>query len=131
MQCDVLAVLDTMWGDRNGRAPRFFQINPHNHSGRRLYSLIEGRTLLVTNVCRELVTASHIHGTPDPTWLSENLQRIQYDLLLVCGKVAQRAYTATAFKPTCPVLLIDHPAARRWSKATIKQTQATINTLIE
>ncbi len=129
----VVAILDTMWGGEPGEAPRYFKINPNNHSGRRLYTLVGDAQLTVTNACRERVTSAKEHGTPDPDWLAENLIRLYdvrlIDVLLVCGKVAQATY-----KAACPeggwfrsvrVIYVPHPAARQgWTKeyiARIKQ----------
>ena len=127
----VVAILDTMWDWRTAtseagykEAPRYFHINPENHSGRRLYKLIgKDSLLLVTNVCRELVNSAGVHGKPDPLWLSENLSIIdrhplgQIQLLLVCGTVAQKTYRLAEYRPpTAHVMEIAHPAARSWSR---------------
>ncbi|KKL93991.1 hypothetical protein LCGC14_1869190 [marine sediment metagenome] len=94
----VVAILETMWDWRGqtsgagyGEAPRYFRINPQNHSGRRLYKLIgPDAKMLVTNACRELGKSAKDHGKPDPDWLRDNLQRLDnkmggFDTLLVCG----------------------------------------------
>jgi len=125
IHCKAAAVLDTMWGF-DGKAPAWFRINDFNHSGRRLYNLLGHKDLWVTNACREQVSHAKLHGVPDSEWLAKNLQRIQYDLLLVCGKIAQRAYTECMYKPNCVVLLMPHPAARMWSKAMIDYWQEKI-----
>src|SRR5271163_832108 len=94
----IVAILDTMWGDREGRATRFFRINPSNFSGRRLYKWVGEENvsnLFVTNACKELVTDPKHHGKPDPEWLAENLRRLHPDLVLVCGNIAQRAFYAS------------------------------------
>ena len=134
----VVAILDTMYdwrGKTSGvglrQAPRFFRINPHNHSGKRLYSLIYPATrLLVTDACRELVQKPTDHGTPDPIWLSSNLQFINtirpITLLLVCGKVAQKTYAQCTFKGNGATRVIElpHPAARPvWTREYILQVQ--------
>lgn len=123
----VVALLDSMWGDRAGLAPIAFRINPHNLSGRRLYTLCGADvTLRVTNSCRELQTHANGHGTPDPAYVAENLKRLEpFDLLLVCGAVAKKTYKAAG----CTyqnAMLIDHPAARRWSKASIQAVAAAV-----
>jgi hypothetical protein len=132
----VLAILDTMWGNRDGLAPRVFKINSKNFSGRRLYSLVgEGNSLLVTNACRELVNASHKHGTPDTTWLSQNLNILQrykaFDVILVCGKVAQVTFKQCKFtsRPYTRIIEIPHPAARTvWTKEYIETIRTQIRT---
>jgi hypothetical protein len=124
MMKTVVAVLDTMWGERNARAPRYFQINPNNRSGKMLYRLVGPyRRLWVTNSCREMVNNARRHGKPDPGWLAENLRRLKPDLVLVCGKVAQKT-----FREACPMkwdgcddISIPHPAARNWSQKQIKR----------
>lgn len=128
----IVAVLDTMWGDRPGRAPRYFRINPYNHTGKRLYKLIgaeNAKRLYVTNVCRELVTHASQHGKPDPIWLAENLRRLDPAVILVCGSVAQKA-----FDQICPTIwdgngveiYMPHPAARCWTKRMLRETERKI-----
>jgi hypothetical protein len=140
----VVAILETMWDWRGmtsgagySEAPRFFRINPDNHSGRRLYKLIgPGAQLLVTNACRELVTGPNQHGTPDPKWLAENLAEIEtnrpdsatIDVLLVCGKIAQKAFRESGYKPkAAKVIEMPHPAARMWTTAMVQETQRRIH----
>lgn len=123
----VVAVLETMWGGPRGRAPRYFKINPYNKSGQRLYKLVGDLSLVVTNACREMVSHARHHGKPDPEWLLENLKRLRPDLILVCGKVAKRTYKKSGYKPDgCKVMFILHPAARTWTKASIKRTTKRI-----
>lgn len=129
----IVAILETMWDWRGmtsdagyTEAPRFFSINPQNHSGRRLYKLVgPNATLLVTNACRQLATSAQGHGKPDPDWLRENLEDLSrgdgFDLLLVCGKVAQAAFKVCGFKSRARVVEMPHPAARRWTKALIAE----------
>ena len=118
----IVALLESMWGWRGHHnpgeeAPRFFHINPDNLSGRRLYALCGDATLAVTNSCRTVQATANHHGVPDPEWVKENLSRAQgdgCDLFLICGTVAQKTYAATGLDyPN--VILMDHPAARRWT----------------
>jgi hypothetical protein len=121
-----LAVLETMWGG-NGHAPGLFRINPNNFTGRRLYWLLGHEDLWVTNACRELVANARLHGEPDPAWLAKNLQRLTYDLLLVCGKVAQTTYGECGYMPDCRVLEMPHPASRSdWSRLNLEAWQKLI-----
>lgn len=162
MKC-VVAVLDTMWdwsgmtSDAGYRAaPRYFRINPDNHSGKRLYKLVgPAARLLVTNACRELATSAKGHGAPDPEWLNQNLAlldgkdvfvgggeflrldvvdpvpRGRIDVLLICGKVAQSTYHACNFEPTrARVIETLHPAARTWSKKMIEDVAAQIQSTL-
>jgi hypothetical protein len=126
----VVAVLDSMYDWRRmtsgagyRQAPRWFRINPRNHSGRRLYKLVGAEAqLLVTDACQELLRSSRDHGTPDPAWLRANLVALEpFHLLLVCGTVAQRTYEECGYScmVRAPVLKIHHPAARTWTKAQL------------
>lgn len=116
MHARAVVVLEVMWGEPRGVAPGFFHINPKNASGRRLYQLLGPHNFLVTNACRECVANARLKGTPDPERLATNLQRLTYDLLLVCGKVAQATFDRCGYRPECKVLKIKHPAARDWTK---------------
>lgn len=149
---NVVALLDSMWGwggfnEAGEDAPRYFRINPDNHSGRRLYRLVGDSNLLVTNCCRVVQRDAKSHGTPDPEWVRENLGVLAVDrmnLLLVCGKVARETYETLASIPSgatdgqsyisgvgiVKFYMIDHPAARRWSIEKLNQTQQHIERLL-
>jgi hypothetical protein len=128
----IVAVLETMWGEREGRAPRWFKINPNNHSGRRLYKFVGSENksrLVVTNACRELVISPTHHGKPDPEWLGENLRRLNPSVILICGNVAKET-----FDKACPmiwdgdakVIYMPHPAARTWTKTRLREMEKRI-----
>ncbi len=129
MTCEkvrVLAVLDTMhdpWADGED-APRHFRINPDNLSGRRLWQIIGAHAnLLVTNACRQHVKTADEHGTPDPEWLAQNIRDAEpFDVLLMCGKVAQEAYARCGYHPNgTRVFEIPHPAARNWTREKVAE----------
>jgi hypothetical protein len=126
----VVAVLDSMWDWRamtsnagHREAPRFFRINPENFSGRRLYRIVgKDVNLFVTNSCRELCRSASQHGTPDPEWLRENLDILApFDVLLVCGKVAQATYAKSGCTFPQKIELL-HPAARMWTVELLDAT---------
>jgi hypothetical protein len=134
----IVAVLESMWDWRGmtsgagyDRAPRWFQINRENFSGRRLYRIVGGEArLLVTNACPELVTRASEHGIPDPVWLRQNLlQLAPFSLLLLCGKVAQETYRRTELPSEgrpWPVISMLHPAARTWTKTMIEDAASRV-----
>lgn len=140
----VVAILETMWDFRRltsgagySEAPRFFRISPQNYSGKRLYRLVGPDTqLLVTNACRELVSGPQHHGKGDPVWLAENLAEIEsrrpdsalIEVLLVCGKVAQRTFEQSGYKPkVARIIEIPHPAARQvWTREYIDKVARDI-----
>ena len=97
-----------------------------NFTGRRLYWFLGHYDLRVTNACRELVSGPTNHGTPDPIWLAENLRKMTYGLLLLCGKVAQQTYDQCGYRPTSTVLKLPHPAARLWTRELLDQWQKKI-----
>jgi hypothetical protein len=135
----IVAVLEVMWDWRNQtsaagyhrQAPRHFRISPNNFSGRRLYKLVGDARLIVTNACRELVCSAKERGVPDPSWLAENLKALEpIDVLLLCGKVAQKTFHACGFRHAT-VIEIPHPAARGyWTKATISDAKQRIQGLV-
>jgi len=125
----VVALLDTMWGDRECRAPRYFRINPHNLSGKRLYRMVGDANLFVTNCCPIMQTSARHHGTPDAAWVLENLQRLEpFDVLLVCGSVAAKTYKEAGYLQTygTQTIHMKHPAARSWTKSELEQMQRRI-----
>lgn len=121
MHVRVVAVLEVMWGNPRPLAPGFFRINPYNFSGRRLYWLLGHQDLLVTNACRELVSSARGRGTPDPDRLAKNLRRLTYDLLLLCGKVAQQTWSVCGYVPDCKIVQMPHPAARTWTRQQLDE----------
>lgn len=135
---NVCALLESMWGwrgynDAGDEAPRFFRINPENHSGRRLYRIVGDANLIVTNSCRTVQSTANRHGKPDPKWVRENLLQAHADgckLFLICGKVAQAtfetAFTVSDRNLTLNYLYMDHPAARRWSNVTLDAMAASV-----
>lgn len=120
-----LAVLETMWGE-DGDAPGLFRINPQNFTGRRLYWLLGHEDLWVTNACREQVANARLHGRPDPEWLAQNLKRLSYNLLLVCGRVAQRTFLECGYSPRSRIIEMPHPAARVWTHGSLDQWKRII-----
>jgi hypothetical protein len=132
----VVAILETMYVGRTvhpeTRVP-YFTINAKNKSGKMLYSLLDYKhPLLVTNACPELVRYAHEHGTPDPTWLRANLttlaEKHPFQLLLVCGKVAQKTFKKCGFELPPGVVSIDmpHPAWRAWTQERFDELKAKI-----
>ena len=133
----VVAILESMWDWRQmtsdagyREAPRYFRINPENFSGKRLYRIVgKDAELFVTNSCRELcISASH-HGTPDPNWLRENLKILApFDVLLICGKVAQKTYIESGYRFSRKIEM-PHPAARMWTNAMLDATTAKVRSM--
>jgi hypothetical protein len=138
MDKPIVAVLDTAvsrsWaGIGNGLAPRYFKINPKNHSGKRLYRLVgqdHVNRLIITNVCRELVTDPNHHGKPDPTYVAENLVILKPALILVCGSIAQKAFEESGYVPMVPVITLLHPAARTWTMKLLKKAERQIQKVL-
>lgn len=122
---NIVALLDSMWNWRGCHegdvdAARYFHINADNHSGRRLYRLVGNHSLLVTNSCRKMQSSANHHGEADGAWVLENLELIApFDLLLVCGTVARKVYTTWLAEKYPNAIIMDHPAARRWSNAKL------------
>lgn len=127
-----LCILDTMWSDRAGRAPKWYCINPKNHSGSRLYRITgeESGCLWCTNVCKELVTSPHQHGQPDVLWLKKNLEEYAAKrtnprwewTYLVCGVTAQTCFEVLMpERPAGRVVFLPHPAARNWTRLALRQ----------
>ncbi len=134
--CRVLCVLDTMWGN-DGRAPRWFTINPENASGKRLYKITgtEPPAVWVTNCCPEQVSSASMLGTPSAEWLRKSLEWIPEGLrtapLLVCGRRANATYDATGYVHPGSVYRMKHPAARDWTKAEIEETRLRITEALQ
>lgn len=125
----AVVILEVMWGETKAEAPGFFRINPYNFTGSRLYYFLGHEHFLVTNACREMVATAKGRGTPDPERLAKNLQRLTYDLLLVCGLVARKTFNKCGHIPDCKVVYIKHPAARDWTTEQLEQTRSKLHKL--
>lgn len=113
----IVAVLDVQWG--GNRAERWFQINPYNHSGKRLIKLVGHDDFVVTNACPQCVENANGRGTPDAAWLADNLRALKPRVVLVCGNVAQATFAPGMVPKGAKVFKLPHPAARTWTKAEI------------
>ncbi len=125
----IVVVLEVMWGLRGDRPRRWFEINPYNHSGRRLISLVGHEHFVVTNACPDVVYSATGRGTPSKKWLQANLGFLQPDVLLLCGNVAQSTFEEF-MAPNAKVLRLMHPAARTWSMESIKKAKRQISRAI-
>lgn len=116
----TLVLLDTMWGDGT-QAPDWFQINPRNHSGRRLHAILGDRPFLVGNACPQKVAHANAHGKPDPAHVRRIFRHAfvrgwTLRTVVLGGKVAQRTFDAAGMRLFCPTVRIPHPAMRFWTK---------------
>ena len=67
-------------------------------------------------------THANGHGTPDAVWVADNLRLLEpFDVLLVCGRIAQRTYDISAHKTKARVFKIMHPAARTWTNVALDE----------
>lgn len=128
----VAAILEVMWGSPSKYAPGWFRINPYNHSGSRLYDLLGHRDLWITNACDGIVSNPNGRGKPNPKRLRANLARLSFDLLLVCGRVAQKTLDQSDFlisdfdSEKSSIVFMPHPASRNWSLQSIRETRELI-----
>lgn len=120
----AVVILEVMWDWRNvtssagyrAQAPRAFDINPANFTGRRLHDWLDGIPFKVTNACPQLVSSAKGRGTPDRDWLRENLRLLYpYDLIIVCGKVAQQTFEKESQRGA-RLIEMPHPAMRLWTR---------------
>lgn len=131
-----VALLEVMW-DWQARttsagyaeqAPRYFEINPGNFTGSRLYSWLGSEySLMATNACPQLVSSAKGRGKPDKDWVRDNLATLhertvrgQFDLLLVCGAVAAKTYSFIDARDA-RIVEVPHPAARGWTRGALFQ----------
>jgi hypothetical protein len=138
--CKALVILESMYGYAESAAPRWFCINPGNHSGKRLYSLTGLRfgEIYVTNCHHRMGTHSGFHGKPNYEWLADNLimlgAKLQNLPLLICGSVARDTYMNMIGKglhqSTNPLFYLKHPAARTWTKKEISDAQITLKGIL-
>lgn len=125
----IVAVLNVQWGIPGDRVLRWFKINPLNRSGARLISIIGHRNFYVTNACCDIVYSPSGKGTPSERWLARNLGDLNPDVVLVCGSVAQATFQTNMVdvaRKRVRVIKLPHPAARNWTKASIKTARRRV-----
>ena len=140
---NAVAVLEVMWDWRGyttgagyrRQAPPWFTINPNNFTGGRLYGWLGADwNGTVTNACPDLVSSATQRGKPDPQWLEDNLRELYreapFELLLVCGKVAQTTFDKTVVRTVLDksirLLYTPHPAFRLWSNRDLARCKRYI-----
>jgi hypothetical protein len=126
----IVVIMAVQWGIPGDEVCRWFQINPYNHSGKRLINIIGHNNFIVTNACSDLVYDARDQGTPNPTWLRANLRTLCPDLVIVCGAVANATFERGMVPKHCKVLAMPHPAARTWTKAAIAATTTKVRRAI-
>jgi hypothetical protein len=116
-----LVILEVMWGPANG-ARNLFQINPNNHSGRRLYKIMPGR-FLVGDACPGIVSSAKERGIPSVDHLESVFdyaigRGYTLPVVVIGGKIARETFEKMPVKPEIKrVMFIPHPAARAfWTK---------------
>jgi hypothetical protein len=128
-----------MYGYEEIEAPRWFSINPLNHSGKRLYWLtgLKPGELWVTNCHSMMGTHSGFHGKPEHKWLRENLlalpRSMDDTLLLICGRVAQKTFEGIGLNFDSwehKIRYFKHPAARTWTRKELDKTQKRIKEIL-
>ena len=135
MSKKAVVILEVMWDWRNvagqagyrERAPRHFDINPHNFTGRRLHAWLKDYPgFRTTNACPELVSSAKGRGKPCKEWVRENLAFLApFDLLLVCGSVAAKTYERASANGA-RIIHLPHPAARCWHRQGLDFVATTI-----
>jgi len=121
----IVVVLEVMWGMPTDKVQRWFHINPYNHSGRRLIDIIGHQDFRVTNACPQLVHSARSKGKPSKEWLSANLSKLQTDIVIVCGNVAQATFEPS-MASGAQIVKLPHPAARSWSKKAVEQARRKV-----
>lgn len=126
----IVVILAVQWGYEGDTVERWFQINPLNHSGKRLINIIGHNDFIVTNACRDIVFDARDQGTPDPAWLRGNLRTLDPHIVIVCGTVANATFERDMVSKGCKVITMPHPAARTWTKAAIAATTTKVRRAI-
>lgn len=116
-----IVILEVMWGAPDG-ARTLFQINPKNHSGRRLYKIMPGR-FLVGDACPGIVASPNMRGVPSVEHLESVFdyaigRGYTLPVVVIGGKIARATFEAMPHKPGIKrVMFMPHPAARAfWTK---------------
>jgi hypothetical protein len=110
----ILVILQNMYSGsgRDTKAPLLFKINPYNHSGKRLYKLIED-DFWVTNSSSILSGGgAKSYSGIDVKFLQRAIDKFDWDLIIICGNQAKKAFFMCEYLKEARLLFIPHPAAR-------------------
>ena len=124
----VVVILEQMWGPADGHR-MLFRINPKNHSGRRLYSIMSHR-FVVGDSCPGIVANARLRNKPSAEHLAATFayakeRGYQPPFIVLGGTVAYQTFQRldVSQRPPCPFVVIPHPAARIWSHALIAEAK--------
>lgn len=134
----VICILQNAWGDR--RLPVIFEPNPYNKSAKVIRKMVG--TDFNIHFCNTTgVVTTTANGKPpiDETHFDSVIYAIDllqkheegFDLILVCGKQAEKAvemkdYKQRLEKLNIPLLVVPHPASRSLSNIQIAEINQNI-----
>jgi hypothetical protein len=127
----ILIVMQNMYG-RQGTdlpAPLLFVINPNNHSGKKMLYITSGHKALFTN-CSSIMSGGgpESEGKTDKKYMLKAYLRMNWDLVIYCGKQAEKAYNEFTTKIVeVPVIIMPHPAARSFTNVLKEEIKNYVN----
>lgn len=136
---NIICILQNAWGDR--KLPMIFRPNPYNKSAKVIRKMVG--TEHVFDFCNTTdVVTETAKGNPSinenhfsDVILSISLKQLTdnpYDLILVCGRQAERAVNLNMDRLNninIPIIIVPHPASRSLSNIQIDQINKNINAL--
>lgn len=119
----VLFLLQNAWGFRNNKSPLFFEPNELNKSAKTCRKIIGQRRRLLFSNCTSIST-DEAKGNPgrDLKHTNKVLRHFKdYDLLIICGVEARKAYEECEEQFDGTVWFIPHPAARNLTNVLLAE----------
>lgn len=127
---NILFLLQNAWGDGYGVSEVFIP-NPRNKTAKVCRKIIgDGRTIFFSNASPVITETSkgnpgidmnHVHGLIDRI-----NKRKTFNVLVVCGNNAKKAYTDSKVKFEGRIIKMPHPASRNLTNLLIAEVKDTI-----
>jgi len=126
----VLCVLQNAWGDVS--LPIIFKPNPLNKSAKTIKKIVGNNVFHFCNTTPVVTSTASGIAPIDSAHFRNVIKRMhQYDIILVCGKQAEKA--VNVFKSEMnfdiPIHFIPHPASRSLSNVMLKEISLKIFSL--
>lgn len=126
----LLVVLQNAWGVADGYVPDYsVESFSASHTGKRLRNAIPvGVEVHIRNASPLVGKNADSNFPPQPLYLKHEIEQIEPDIILACGKNAREAIMELELD--CYVVKMPHPAFRQLSDNMLRRVRRKIEKLL-